>query len=204
MIILDIETTGLDLKRHCMLSLGAVDYDSGEEFYGECHAPDGTEFDPIAMEINGFKPENVTRLTGPETAPHFLYWQFAQWASKQKPPGTILLAGHNIGHFDVLFLEHYHVRFEPEPWLFGYRTLDLHSVAYAVLGRSMSHAGICEALGLPTEPKPHHALHGARSEAACFKRLFEMQAERLSVVADDAEAVAALIATRTGLRKLSQ
>lgn len=177
MIILDIETTGLDPKRHCMLSLGAVDYDSGEEFYGECRIYQNSEIDMKALEINGFKKEHIWSMENPEKREaHFLYWDFAQWASKHNPPGKILLAGHNIGHFDILFLEHYHQRFEPEPWIFGYRTLDLHSVAFTVLGRSLSHAGICEALGLPTEPKPHHALHGARSERDAFKRLFERQA----------------------------
>lgn len=179
MIILDIETTGLDPKRHCMLSLGAVDYDSGLEFYGECTAYSDSEIDPKALEINGFTRDQLREdyITSNKPPAHFLYWDFAQWASRHNPPGTILLAGHNIGHFDILFLEHYHQRFEPEPWLFGYRTLDLHSVAFTVLGKSLSHAGICEALSLPTEPKPHHALHGARSERDAFKRLFELQAE---------------------------
>lgn len=190
MIILDIETTGLDPKRHCMLSLGAVDYDSGEEFYGECRVYHDTEIDDIALGINGFTREDIARNKGNNQKhfPHMLYLEFLTWAKHFIPAAPagmppLLLAGHNIGHFDILFLEHYHQRFEPEPWLFGYRTLDLHSVAFTILGRSLSHAGICEALGLPTEPKPHHALHGARFERDAFKRLFEMQAEEKMALA---------------------
>lgn len=82
-------------------------------------------------------------------------------------------AGHNIGHFDILFLERYHNDFYPGLlWSFGYRTLDLHSIAYAVLRKSLSHENICKELGLSPEPKPHNALAGALSECAAFKALF--------------------------------
>lgn len=53
-------------------------------------------------------------------------------------------------------------------------TVDLHTLAFAIFGISLSHSGICKTLGLPVEPKPHHALYGARSEAAAFKALFAM------------------------------
>jgi len=170
MIILDIETSGTDPRRHCMLSLGAVDYDTGEEFYGECSVYVDSEIDPVAMEINGFKQEDMQ--PGKKQTAHGLFHKFHFWA--QQFPNK-LLAGHNIGHLDILFLEHldslytqYHL-----PWSFGYRTLDLHSVAYTVLGKSLSHENICKELGLPVEPKPHNALNGARSECAAFRELFK-------------------------------
>jgi len=173
MIVLDIETTGTDPKKHCMLSLGAVDYDSGEEFYGECSVYSTSVVDPVALEINGFKGENVQ--PGKKQFPHDLYLAFEQWSAKFPDR---LLAGHNIGHLDLLFIEVLH-DFISNPYFggdgrkfpFGYRTLDLHSVAFAKLGRSLSHEGICTALGLPKEPNPHNALAGARSEREAFLRL---------------------------------
>jgi DNA polymerase III epsilon subunit-like protein len=167
MIILDIETTGTDPKRHCMLSLGAVDYETGAEFYGECRVYKASLIDPIALGINGFT-EQEAKNPAMQFA-YELYEKFLKW-SEQFPDK--LLAGHNIGHFDVLFLEEYHRLVNPEQkFPFGYRTLDLHSVAFAKLGRSLSHESICEALGLPKEPKPHNALAGARSERDAFKLL---------------------------------
>lgn len=167
MIVLDIETTGIDPKACSMLSLGAVDYDTGEEFYGECHVFTGAIVTEIALNINGFTLEEIHDASKP--SPLNLYIRFTEWANKFSDK---LLAGHNIGHFDILFLEECHQRIaNAGKFPFGYRTLDLHSVAFAKLGKSLSHEGICDALGLPREPKPHNALAGARSERDAFKIL---------------------------------
>lgn len=168
MIILDIETTGLDPKRNCMVSLGAVDYSSAEEFYEECSIYPHSKVDPIAMSVNGFKLEDIQ--PGEKQVPYIVYWNFLKWAQQFQSP--LLLGGHNVGHFDVLFLEALHEEFPgSDPWPFGYRTVDLHSVAFAKFGESLSHEKICLKLGLPVEPKPHNALLGARSERDAFKLL---------------------------------
>jgi hypothetical protein len=57
MIIVDIETTGIDPIKNSMVSIGAVDYNTGEEFYRECRVFDGTEIDPYALKINGLTVE---------------------------------------------------------------------------------------------------------------------------------------------------
>lgn len=169
MIVLDIETTGLDPRKACMLSLGAVDYDSGQEFYGECRVYPWSDVSPVSLEINGFTLDQIHDCSKPKAVD--LYIDFYKW-SEQFPDK--LLAGHNIGHFDVLFLEHYHqLQGVVGKWPFGYRTLDLHSVAFAKLGKSLSHEGICEAMGLPKEPRPHNALTGARSERDAIKLLLK-------------------------------
>lgn len=169
MIVLDIETTGTDPKRHCMVSLGAVDYDTGMEFYSECRIYYDSKIDPIALQINGFTEEQIRDPR--KRHPHGLYQDFLTWAM-QFPDK--LIAGHNVGHFDILFLEEIHNCFvAPNTWPFGYRTLDLHSVAFAVLKKSLNHEGICDALGLPREPKPHNALNSARSERDAFKLLLK-------------------------------
>lgn len=56
-------------------------------------------------------------------------------------------------------------------WPFGHRSVDLHSVAFAKLGKSLSLDGILQAVGLQPEPKPHNALTGARLERDAFKLL---------------------------------
>jgi len=194
MIIVDIETTGLDPKRHCMLSLGAVDYNTGQEFYGECSIYHDSLVDLTAMDINGMNINQHMPIARGDFTPglkqkrfaHELYWQFVQWATHHATESELLvngmiLAGHNIGHFDILFLEHYAKSFN-SPFPFSYRTVDLHSLAYFVFGKSMKHSEICTALGLPQEPKPHHALEGARSEYQAFKKLFAVQADLVKSV----------------------
>lgn len=175
MIVLDIETTGLDPRKDCMLSLGAIDYDTGRSFYDECSIyPYTAAVDPVAMEINGMDIAN--HQPGVKQTAHALYRNFCDWANGFSLPTATnnILAGHNIGHFDILFLEELHQRhYTPEKFPFSYRTVDLHSLAFLVFGRSMKHSDICVALGLPPEPKPHNALSGAQSEANALRRIIE-------------------------------
>lgn len=172
MIILDIETTGLSPTKHCMVSLGAVDYDTGDEFYGECCVYEGRKIDAFALGVNGFTREQC--IGGPlSPRPHALYMDFLRWAvidTKREP----LLAGQQVGAFDIPFLkaiaEDRDQGIVPT-WPFGYRSVDLHSVAFAKLGKSLSLDGILQAVGLQPEPKPHNALTGAKLERDAFKLL---------------------------------
>lgn len=169
MIITDIETSGVSATKNGMLSLGAVDYFSGETFYGECRLTEGREITPIALEINGFTEEQVR---DPQKQSDMdLLLRFSMWA---KPRNTKILAGHNIGHFDILFLEEVFERVAPTfkgKFPFSYKTVDLHSLAYARFGESLTHEQICVRLGLASEPKPHNALQGALSERVAFQML---------------------------------
>jgi DNA polymerase-3 subunit epsilon len=169
MIVLDIETTGVSFYYNGMLSLGAVDMDNGDEFYKECRVTEGREITDIALEINGFSKAAISDPMKKSDVE--VYEDFVEWSKSR----SNILGGHNIGHFDILFLEEIHTRskYAKTKFPFSFRTVDLHSVAYAALGKSLTHSQICEALGLESEPKPHHALYGARSEAAAFKKLLK-------------------------------
>lgn len=168
MIILDIETTGLSPSKNSMVSLGAVDYTTNEEFYGECQIASLTEIDDFALCVNGFTREQVTDST--KQWSWQLYLTFMEWAKGRE----MLLAGQQVGAFDILFLKHIHetnIQFGGVKWPFGHRSVDLHSVAFAQLGKSLSLDGILEAVGLEPEPKPHSAITGARLETKAFRLL---------------------------------
>jgi len=177
MIIIDVETGGLDPNKHALLSIGAVDYETGDEFYGECRAYQGYVahqddlIDDFALGINGFTREQCNDVT--KQWPHSLYMEFLHWAAIAKKR-DLLLAGQQVGAFDIPFLKKIasdsHQGIVPT-WPFGYRSVDLHSVAFARLGKSLSLDGILTAVGLKPEPKPHNALTGARLERDAFKLL---------------------------------
>lgn len=211
MIILDIETTGLNAHKHCMVSLGAVDYATGNTFYSECCVYPESEIDDEALAINGFTREEIAPgAVSPhpddpyvfflKPSAHELYSRFAHWA--QGFPDHKVISGHNVAHLDLPFLEVLHERLQDQlcvncdgkGWVkgrgeciacrgegtqhraypsfpFSYRTVDLHTLAFAAFGESLSSSAICEKLGIPPEPKPHNALRGARAEYACFKAL---------------------------------
>ncbi len=193
-IVLDIETSGLDPIRNGLLSIGAVDYQTGDEFYVECHAWRDTtstyEIDDYALKVNGFT--SLQALDRDKPSQTEAYARFYDWAKGRVP----LIGGQQVGSFDIPFLKAIHKRAqslfaarcphegtpavdwlddeprEVSPWLWGHRSIDLHSVAFARYGESLSLDGILRACGLDPEPKPHNALTGARLERDALKILF--------------------------------
>jgi DNA polymerase III epsilon subunit-like protein len=166
MIIIDLETTGTLPETCQMVSLGAVDYKTGDTFYGECRIYESDQWSQEALDINGFTLQQITDKTKP--TPVQLYQAFVKWCEGR----STQLAGHNIAGFDVLFLKNVHRRQNKiKDFPFHFRYIDLHSVAYAKLKKSYSLKKICEKLGVPPEPDPHNALNGALAEYECFKIL---------------------------------
>lgn len=92
MIVVDIETTGLDPKNHSILSIGAIDMNNPEnKFYGECQCEPGKLVSEQALEINGLvlsgeKYENLPSVE--ELVILFLDW-FNTIEDK-------MIAGHNV------------------------------------------------------------------------------------------------------------
>jgi DNA polymerase III epsilon subunit-like protein len=166
MIIIDTETTGLVPGKADMVSLGAVHFGTGTEFYMEAKVYPETDINQISLGINGFTLEQITDEKKP--FPHEVYFHFRRWA-EQFSSMDCILAGQQVGSFDAMFLKHYHDKYFSEfPWLFGYRTIDLHSIAFAKFKKSFNLDSILLNVGLSPEPKPHNALTGAKLETQAF------------------------------------
>ncbi len=178
MIVVDVETSGVDPSHDGLLSIGAVDFaDPKREFYMECRLRDGAHVHPEALAVNGFTETQIhdpAKITEADMVTAFI-----AWVGETK--GDQTFAGQNVA-FDRDFLKnaatHAHIE-----WRFAQRVIDLHSVAYAGLlqaGRAIpinkNHSAlsldvILGYLGLPPEEKPHVGIRGARLEAECFSRL---------------------------------
>lgn len=176
MIVVDVETTGLDLQKHSIVSIGAVDFSSPEnQFYQECRIWDGAEVSQEALEVNGFSEEEV-RDPHKKTLEEIIK-EFFKWVEKV-PEKTI--AGQDPA-FDKGFLQASAERCGIE-WKLGHRTVDLHSICYfhhlkrgltppVKEGRTALNLDkITNYAGLPDEPKPHNALTGAKMETEAFSR----------------------------------
>jgi len=177
MIIVDVETTGIDPEKHSIVSIGALDFLNPEnQFYQECRIWDEAEIMKEALKINGFSEEEIKdpkKKTLEETIKNFIEWTMG---IKEK-----VLAGENPS-FDKDFLKNSAQRFGID-WMPSYRTIDLHSLCYTHYlrrglkppmkdGRTDLNADkIFEYTGLPKEPKPHNALTGAKMEAEALSRL---------------------------------
>ncbi len=177
MIVVDVETTGLDPKKNSIVSIGAVDFFNPEnKFYGECKIWPGAEVSSLALEVNGFSIEEITDPAKESLGS--LLIRFFEWAGKIK---FRILAGHNT-FFDASFLlaaaEKHRI-----PWIFPVRNIDLHSEGFTRHVKigfdipfnkdkpDLTSGYIHSFTGLPEEPKPHNALTGAKMEAESLSRL---------------------------------
>ncbi len=177
MIVVDVETTGVEARLCSLLSVGAVEFENPKnQFYEECYAFPGAHIEKEALEISGFTKEQIAdrnKKSDEEILKVFLEWMKTcqEWT----------LAGQNPS-FDRSFLEEtahrYHINFS-----IAHRTVDLHSIAYErflkigkEIPRKNNHSAlnlnaILESVGLPTRGKSHNALEDAKLEAEALSRL---------------------------------
>jgi DNA polymerase III epsilon subunit-like protein len=179
MIVVDVETTGLDPKTCSIVSIGALDFQEPENrFYGECRIFDGAEVQSQSLLVGGFSRDSIVDPKKPSLEE--LMKQFLVWTDNI---GDRMLAGHNPA-FDRDFLEwsarRYHLS-----WPFAHRTIDLHSLCYyQILRRGIpppSHNNrstlnldaVAEYVGIPRriEGAPHNALTDALITAEALWRL---------------------------------
>jgi DNA polymerase III epsilon subunit-like protein len=177
MIVLDIETTGTDPHRHSIVEVGAIDFDRPGNYFNErCSIWEGAEIDFKALEINGFTLDEIqdkTILTQQELISKFMMWI--------GPIEDKTIAGQNVD-FDINFLNESAARCGLN-FRLGKRKVDQHSIVYAhLLKRNISPPlkdgfsnlnsdFIMSYVGIPSEPKPHRAINGARFEAEALSRL---------------------------------
>ncbi len=172
MIVVDVETGGLDPDKNPLLSVGAVDFDKDSNtFYGKCHPFGPCEITAEALEVNGI---DIKEWDNNQSLQKMME-SFVKWLKTTRDPST--LAGHNP-RFDLDFLYVNALRCGVK-LPFSYRTVDLHTLAYmhrmknypSVSETKMTSENIYKYLDLPVEPRPHNALTGAKYETVAFKAL---------------------------------
>lgn len=178
MIVLDVETSGVDPERHSILSIGALDLDEPtNQFYDECRAWDGALISREALTINGFTEEQAKDPNTKTEAE--LIEAFIAWATDRPQERTF--GAQNVS-FDKAFVEAACRRAGVE-FPFAHRTIDIHTLTWAHMRFTGAtppsenhHSAInmktaLEYCGLPEEPKPHNALTGALAHAELISRL---------------------------------
>lgn len=177
MIVLDVETTGTDPLKHSLVSIGAVDFlKPGRQFYEECRIWDGAHVMDEALLINGMTREQITDPK--KKSDKEIILDFIDWV-KEAENQTFGGLNH---HLDLYFIHMASLRNHID-FSWPKRLVDLHSVAYAhMLQNGLSvplknhHTDISgdttmKYVGIPTEPKPHIGLNGAKWEAEALSRL---------------------------------
>ena len=166
---IDVETSGLDPKESSILSIGAVDIETGDTFYGECQAWDGAYISSTALKINGFTEEDIADKTKKTEAS--LVKLFIDWL-REKP----MMIAHNAA-FDRDFIAAAADRAGVRNPL-SFRTIDIHAITQIEMIRCKYDVptvlGLNKCLNyfhLPSEPTPHNALTGAKCNAAIFNKI---------------------------------
>lgn len=177
MIILDVETTGIDPLKHSLVSIAALDFDDPEEcFYEECKIWEGAGIDPKALLINGLSPEEL--ILDEKKSEADIVQNFIEWANEKR---DITIGGQNPS-FDVSFIKAAAERAgKTSPITF--RTIDLHTLAWSHMQKrgssppiedkksSLGSDAIMKYVGLPPEPKPHIGINSPVWEYEAMHRL---------------------------------
>lgn len=177
MIIVDVETSGIDERRHPLIAIGAVDYrEPYHLFSGTCRLPDWAGIDPTAPVHNGLSEEQIRN--GGSMELEELIASFLDWCA-DKPK---LLLAHNAD-FDRRHLLRA-AELAGLAFPFNRRTIDLHTVCYMHMithahapprnadgSSALSLDTIGEYVGMAPEPRPHTARAGALYVADAYHRL---------------------------------
>lgn len=177
MIIIDVETTGVNPDQNSLVSIGAVDFANPNiQFMEECQIWPGAHVEETALAVNGFTRDSLTdphKKTEAETITNFLNWLEGR--------DDMVIAGQNV-FFDTGFIRSAAKRAGVLCNL-SVRIVDLHSITYAhmikrgitppIFNRktALDSDKIMEYVGIGAEPKPHIAINGALYEAEAFSRL---------------------------------
>lgn len=177
MLVIDVEASGLDPRKHAILSIGGVELENpSNQFYGSARVWDGAEIDDEALAVNGFSREEVTDPS--KQSQEVLLRAFLGWA---KRADDCTMAGHNFA------MDLYYLKFSAEREGLNFfppkRTLDTHSLVYMHMTArgleppmennrtAIDSDFVCDYVGIPHEESPHNALAGAKFEAEAISRL---------------------------------
>jgi DNA polymerase III epsilon subunit-like protein len=188
MIVVDIETSGVDYVNSGIWQIGAVDLFTKEEFFQESKIDEEDLISGEALIIVG-KTEKQLRDSAKQSQKQLLV-NFFEWYSKRK--NKIFIAQNP--QFDLVFLDIKAKKYGLKS-SFGYRALDLHSIGALrymqlkgkfLVEKELSGMRLSEIIrfcGLEDpriimnkgkiiqKGKSHSALEDAELEAECFSRL---------------------------------
>tara|TARA_Y100000310_G_scaffold178892_1_gene178848 strand:+ start:4256 stop:4867 length:612 start_codon:yes stop_codon:yes gene_type:complete len=184
MIVLDIETTGIDFSRCGIWQVGAIDLETKEEFLEEARIDEDEEIlnapeaKKTVYEVTGLTDEDF-RDPKKQSQKELLVNLF-RWLEKRKIKNLIC---HN-SQFDIGFLwtkaRKYGLKIP-----FDHHAFDLHSIAqlkylqvkdkFLIKGdhSGMGLLNISDFCGMQDNRKEHNALEDVKLTAECFSRIIE-------------------------------
>jgi len=177
MIVIDIETSGLDFNKHGVWQIGAIDLENpANTFLGESRIDDEDQISQESLKIIG-KTEEELRDSSKQSQKELLE-NFFKWVQNINVKICIC----QIPQSDMSFLETKTKKYGLQ-WIFHHRTLDLHSIASLkhmqinnefLIKNGYSDMGLFNILtfvGMRDDRGYHNALEDAKLTAECFSRI---------------------------------
>lgn len=169
LVCVDVETTGLDPKRHGLLSVGAYHPATGAQFYVECNPGADCAIEEIAMRVNGQDIGEARKRKDSDVAAVRMLQDWLRAVREcSRMKGRFILVGKNPGFDRDWLVSRSYERADGIPVDFERRMIDVHACALAVAAArgvdapAMKINAVYAALGLPVEPDPHNAFRGAQ------------------------------------------
>lgn len=130
LVVVDLETTGLDLDRNAVLEFGAVLLDAQlspvAEFTRTVYPSAAIQWEPEAKKMHDANGLSAAALQSPLSLSDLdvLAWDWLDWQRHEEgnPEETFVLAGSGVSHFDHPWLKRYLPRFES---LLAYWSIDI-------------------------------------------------------------------------------
>ncbi len=185
-VVVDIETSGLDPYKCSVLQIGAVwlgaaPLNCEDVFFADARHEWWHEWEAGAAKVHGLSRAEASDIHRPSEA--VALEDLLDWLEFLPVPGRLILAGMNPA-FDLSFLRRAARDSDQTPRLEGllsHRTLDMHTLALAKCVAEgedpdgLHTDAIYEMLGMKREPRPHEALTGARMEGQAIRRLLSRE-----------------------------
>ncbi len=158
--ILDIEGSGGSVRNDpygtgSIVSLGAVDFNSKDEFYEECKVMEGRGYDEQALKVNGFSKDMI--YDGSKQSVLELISKLENFCMARK---SKLLGAWGDYDRKMLFAAY---EYYGRKWNLPDRYINLKSISKAILGKNNSGlSNTAIKLGMPPERHPHVGINGAR------------------------------------------
>ncbi len=165
LVVLDIEGSGGSQRNDpygtgSIVSLGAVDFNTKDEFYEECRVMEGRGYDPQALAVNGFTKEQIF-----DKSKQSVLELLAKFEGFCKMHGSSLLG--SWGLYDLKMLVAAYAYYARE-WGLPRSYVNLKSISKMLLGEKKSGlSNTAMKLNMPPEQHPHIGINGARLAAEC-------------------------------------
>lgn len=192
-IFLDIETTGLDAKKHAAIDIGMkiIDMTTGEvkgSYQSVVKQPPEVweRKDPVSVTVNGYTWEMVSKGKDPEKVGKEIIALLTKLGVAR---GKAVFICQNPA-FDRGFFTQLIDVYTQEKLNWPYHWLDFASMYWALLSRQTAKDGvpfpeqlnlskneIAKAHGLPPEVDPHRAINGVDHLILCYKTIVGIKGE---------------------------